>query len=67
MVPRKLQVSQTFHSISKSWNSICDDSRSLVFVSFCESQIYELFAVKSQIFKQGLGILASLGFAFHHP
>ena len=26
-----LQVLQTFHSISKSWNGICDESQSLVF------------------------------------
>ena len=66
MVPRKLQVSETFHSISKSWNGICDESQSLVFVSFLESRIFELFAVKSPIFKQGLRISASLGF-YHSP
>ena len=32
---------------SKSWNGICDESQSLVFVRFLESQIFELFAVKS--------------------
>ena len=41
MVPRKLQVSETFHSISKSRNGICDESKSLVFVSFLESQSFE--------------------------
>ena len=51
MVLRKLQVSETFHLISKSWNGICDESRSLVFVTFLKSQILELFAVKSRIFK----------------
>ena len=55
MVPRKLQVLETFHSISKSQNSVCNESQSLVFVSFLESWIFELFEVKSQIFKQGLG------------
>ena len=47
MVPRKLQVSETFHSILKSWNAVCDESQSLVFVIFLESRIFELFAVKS--------------------
>ena len=51
MVPRKLQVLETFHSISKSLNGICDESRGLIFVSFLESRIFGLFAVKSQIFK----------------
>ena len=51
MVPRKLQVSETFHSISKSHNGICDESRSLVFVNFLESRIFKLFAVKFRIFK----------------
>ena len=55
MVPRKLQVSETFHSISKSR-----------FVSFNESRIFELYAVKSQIFKQGPGISASLKI-YHSP
>ena len=31
MVPRKLQVSESFHSISKSRSGICDESPSLVF------------------------------------
>ena len=66
-VPRKLQVSETFHSISKSRNGICDESRSLVFLSFLESRIFELFAVKSRISKQGLGVAASLGFTIHRP
>ena len=47
MVPKKLQVSETFHSIPTSWNAICDESQSLVFVSFLEFQILELLAVKS--------------------
>ena len=48
MVPRKLQASETFHnSISKSRSSICDESRSLVIVSFLESHIFELFEVNS--------------------
>ena len=46
MVPTKLHVSETFHLILKSRNGICDESRSLVFVSFLESLIFELFAVK---------------------
>ena len=58
MVPRKLQVSE----LLKSWSSICDESRSLVFVGFLESRIFELFAVKFQIVKQGLCISAALGF-----
>ena len=66
MIPRKLQVLETFHSISKSQNSICDESQSFVFVSFFESWIFELFAVKSPIFKQGLGILVCLGLTVHH-
>ena len=66
MVPRKLQVSETFHSISKSRNGICDESRSLTFVSFLESRIFELLAVKSRICMQGLGVSASLGF-YHSP
>ena len=45
MVPRKLQVSENFHSISKSRNGICDESRSLIFVTFLESRTFELFAV----------------------
>ena len=60
MVPRK------FRSILKSRNSICNESRSFVFVSFLESQIVELFAMKSRIFKQGLGISARLRF-YHSP
>ena len=67
MVPRKLQVSETFHSISKSWNGICDESRSLVFVNFLESRIFELFVVKSRIFKQGLGVSASLKITIQRP
>ena len=67
MVPRKLQVSETFHSISKSLNGICDESQILDFVSFLESWIFEPFAVKSQMFKQGLGISASLRLNIHHP
>ena len=55
MVLRKLHISETFHSISKPRNSICDESRSLVFVSFLESRIIELFAVKSRIFKPQAG------------
>ena len=66
MVLRKLQVSETFHSISKSRNCICDESRSLVFVSFLESWIFELFGVKSRIFKQDLCISASPRF-YHSP
>ena len=65
-LPGKLQVLETFHSISKSRNGICDESQSLVFVSFLESWINDLFAVKSQIFKQGLCVSASLGF-YHSP
>ena len=67
MVSRKLQVSETFHSISKSLNGICNESRSLLFDGFLESRNFELFAVKSLIFKQGLGVSASLGFIIHHP
>ena len=59
-MPRKLQVLETFHAISKSRNRFCDESQSLVFVIFLESRSFELFAVKSGIFKQGLGISASL-------
>ena len=66
MVPRKLQVSETFHSISKSRNGIFDECRSFVFVSFLESWIFELFAVKSQIFKHCLCVSASHGF-YHSP
>ena len=67
MVHRKLQVLETFHSISKSRNGICDESRGLSFVSFLESQIFhELFAVKSRICKQGIGVSVSLGF-YHSP
>ena len=47
LVPRKLQAFETLQSISKSRNGICDKSQSLVFMSFLESQIFELFAVKS--------------------
>ena len=45
MIPRKLQVSETFHSISKSRNGVCDEFRSLVFVSFLESWSFEFFVV----------------------
>ena len=41
-------------------------SLSLIFVSFLESQICELFAVKSQIFKQDLSVLESFRF-YHSP
>ena len=67
MVYRKLQVLENFHSTSKSLNRIGDESRSLIFVSFLEFQSFELIAVKSQIFKQGLGISLSLRFTIHHP
>ena len=48
MVPRKLQASKTFNSISKYRNGICDEYESLVFVSFLE--YFEIFAVKCRIF-----------------
>ena len=68
MVSRKLQVSETFHSISKSRYGICDESRSLIFVSFLESRIFELFAVKCRSFEQGLGVSASpLKSTIHRP
>ena len=69
MVPTKLNASENFHFISKSRNGICDESRSLVFVSpsFREFRIFEVFAVKSRIFKQGFGVSASLRFTIHHP
>ena len=35
-------------------------------MTFLESRIFELFAVKSQIFKQGLGVLVGLTF-YHSP
>ena len=41
------------------------ESQSLVFVSFLESRISELFAVKSPIFLSKVS--ASLGFTIHHP
>ena len=41
------------------------ESQSLVFVSFLESWISELFAVKSPIFLSKVS--ASLGFTIHHP
>ena len=66
MVPRKLQVLETFHSISKSQSGICDESRSVVFVSFLESLSFSFFVVKCHIYKQGLSILVSLGFTSHH-
>ena len=69
MVPRKLYDSKNVHSISKSRNmGICDESRSLVFVTFLESQILDLFAVKFRIFKEGVGVSASLAFtcSIHH-
>ena len=44
MVPRKF--SETFHSISKSRNGICDESRSLVFMIFLESRIFLTFCSK---------------------
>ena len=46
MVPRKLQVLEILRSISKSWNSICDESQSLIFMSFLESQNFEFFCSK---------------------
>ena len=39
---RKLYVWETFHSISKSWNSIWSESQSLVSVSVLQSRIFEL-------------------------
>ena len=51
----------------QSRNGIGNESCSLVLVSFLDSQIFELFAVKSQIFKRVLGILVSLGFTIHLP
>lgn len=65
MVSEKLQVSETFHSISKSQNGICDKSWSRIFVIFLKFRIFELFALKV------LNFLARsqrrLGFTIHHP
>ena len=63
MVPRKLQISETFHSISKilEWHFVM--TLKVLFLSFLESQIFELFAVKSQILKQGLGKFQILPFS----
>ena len=61
MIPRKLYVSETFHS------------RSLVFVSFLESRIFELFAVKSKSRRLGESLIyyshscECRGVPFHSP
>ena len=57
-----MQVSETFHSILKSRKGICDESRSLVVLNFLEFRIFELFATKARIFKQGLGGSRTLPF-----
>ena len=66
MVPRKLQVSETFHSILKSGTPYVM-SLKVSFLRVSSSLgFFELCAVKSQFFKEGLRILASLRF-YHSP